>query len=101
MYFSIEVFSIPNFSVRAVRIPGPRRLINKNAMLHLISITHGIQTNGCGEIELQEFPPGSAESRTGLILLSLLQPDLPSSMSSVFGSPIAVAWSGLSLNSWG
>lgn len=72
MYFSIDIFRIPNFSVRAVRIPGPRGLINKNAMLHLVSISQEIQTNGYGETELQKFTPGSAESRAGLILVSLL-----------------------------
>lgn len=50
------LFSIPNLNVRAVRTPGPRGFINKNAMLHLVSITQGIQTNGCGEIEFQNSP---------------------------------------------
>lgn len=52
---SADVFqycvSIPNLNVGPVRTPGPRGLINKNAMMHLVSTTQGIH-DGHGETEL-------------------------------------------------
>lgn len=52
-----------------------------------------------GRLSYTNSPLAQQSSRAVLVLISLLQPDLPSSVSSVFCFPVAVAWSGLSLNS--